>query len=116
MPGTYYYNADIAGTTVRNISLATPVKVTDGNSVSGINIQLSQGYSISGSFTFTKLDSLEGYRLYFRVLGLSGFSREYAGSKVGDYYKGTDSWDNALEFQTQSVVHFGFSEGVWGRM
>ena len=60
-----------------------------------------------------KIDSLEGYRLYFRVVGLSGFSREYAGSKVGDYYEGTGIWDDALEFQTQSFVNFGFSEGVW---
>jgi len=67
----------------------------------------------SGSFIFTKLDSLGSYRLYFRVVGLSGFSREYAGDKAGDYYEGTGSWDDALEFQTQSVVHFGFSEGVW---
>ncbi|ETR64958.1 MAG: hypothetical protein OMM_15051, partial [Candidatus Magnetoglobus multicellularis str. Araruama] len=69
--------------------------------------------SQDGRFTFTKLDSQGSYRLYFRPVGMSGFSREYAGSKVGDYYEGTGSWDDAQEFQTQSVVHFQFSEGEW---
>ncbi|KPA12672.1 hypothetical protein MHK_007122 [Candidatus Magnetomorum sp. HK-1] len=67
----------------------------------------------TGSFKFTKLDSLKTYRLYFRPVGANSFSREYAGSKNGNYYEGTANWDDAEVFQTQSVVHFKFSEGEW---
>ncbi|KPA09378.1 PKD domain protein, partial [Candidatus Magnetomorum sp. HK-1] len=67
----------------------------------------------TGTFKFTKLYSDANYRLYFRPVGASSLSREYAGSKNGNYYEGTANWDDAQIFQTQSIVHFKFSEGEW---
>ena len=67
----------------------------------------------TGAFKFTKLNSDTNYRLYFRPVGANNLPREYAGSKNGNYYDGTFNRGDAQIFQTQSVVHFKFSEGEW---